>query len=169
MTKQEKDNSKPMQAKDRLANVSCGDDLERHRPTHAVDWQPVASGHFEGRNHSGHIAYYIANPQPGEWILDAVERNTILDGVTEEDVEEGWLNDDQIQALWGTTLEEAQDNEYRHIVAHCSGVDGRLKASEVGKLLYADSKFQKPIDWRASPPRLHGVGQTSNRYDAFAF
>ena len=35
----------------------------------------------------------------------------------EEDIEEGALNDDQLQALWGRTLEEAQNEEFVEIVA----------------------------------------------------
>jgi len=37
--------------------------------------------------------------------------------VTEEDVEEGPLNDDQLQALWGTTLKKAQNCVYERVAA----------------------------------------------------
>jgi hypothetical protein len=74
--------------------------LEARRPQHTVEWQMVGSGRWsEDIYHSGHIAYFMANIGPGEWLLESVERNTELDDFTEEDVEEGWLNDDQIQAM----------------------------------------------------------------------
>jgi hypothetical protein len=61
--------------------------------------------------------------RPNIWIMEAVERNTCLDDVTEEDVEDGRLNDDQIQALWNMTLEEAQRQQFCRIVAVCEGGD----------------------------------------------
>jgi hypothetical protein len=111
--------------------------LENERPQETVDWLLVASGLWEDdRYHSGHIAYYIANVSPGKWVMDGVSRNTMLDDVTEEDVEEGLLNDDQIQAMWGLTLEEAQNAEYREIVATCSGVTSEVSPYEIAKILY---------------------------------
>jgi hypothetical protein len=56
--------------------------------------------------------------------------------VTEEDVDEGRLNDDQIQAMWGQTLEEAQNAEYRHIVALSEGVSLGFTAAEMAAVLY---------------------------------
>lgn len=111
--------------------------LEKERPQEPVDWLPVASGLWEeDRYHSGHIAYYIANVSPGNWVMDGVSRNTMLDDVTEEDIEEGRLNDDQIQAMWGQTLEEAQNAEFREIVAKCSGVTSEVSPYEIAKILY---------------------------------
>jgi hypothetical protein len=111
--------------------------LEARRPDSSVTWFLAASGMWsEDMYHSGHIAYYIANPQPGCWVMEACERNAILDNVTEEDVEEGHLNDDQIQAMWGQTLEEAQNEEYRHIVAWAEGVDPDCNAVEMAAVLY---------------------------------
>lgn len=111
--------------------------LEGLRPAASTQWEFVASGFwYEDMYHSGHIAYYIANPAPGCWCMEACERNAILDDVTEEDVEEGRLNDDQIQAMWGQTLEEAQNEEYRHIVAWTDGVDPDLTAAEMAAVLY---------------------------------
>ena len=76
------------------------------------DWMLAISGYWrEDQFHSGHIAYYLACIGPGDWILDGVERNAILDDVTQEDVDAGRLDDDQIQAMWGMRLEEAQDAE----------------------------------------------------------
>ena len=111
--------------------------LESLRPGASIQWQFVASGFwYEDMYHSGHIAYYIANPAPGCWCMEACERNAILDNVTEEDVEEGRLNDDQIQAMWGQTLEEAQNEEYRHIVAWTEGVALDVTAAEMAAVLY---------------------------------
>lgn len=102
-----------------------------------VSWELIASGTWgDDMYHSGHIAYFLANPQPGAWVVEAVERKAILDAVTDEDVEEGRLNDDQIQAMWGTTLEEARSEEYRQIVAHASGWDTSLSAAEAASILY---------------------------------
>ncbi len=111
--------------------------LESRRPKATVKWRLVASGFWsEDMYHSGYIAYYIANTGPGEWIMESVERNAELDGVTEEEVEEGRLNDDQIQAMWGQTLEEAQNAEYREIVAACSGANPKIDAKEMAAVLY---------------------------------
>ncbi len=111
--------------------------LDGLRPAASIQWEFVASGFwYEDMYHSGHIAYYIANPAPGCWCMEACERNAILDDVTEEDVEEGRLNDDQIQAMWGQTLEEAQNEEYRHIVAWTDGVAPDLTAAEMAAVLY---------------------------------
>lgn len=112
-------------------------ELEGKRPRQPVNWQLVASGVWsEDRHHSGHIAYFIANTGPGEWLMESVERNAALDDVTEEDVEEGRLNDDQIQAMWGMTLADAQDSEFRQIVAVASGVSIEMAAADVARLLY---------------------------------
>ncbi len=114
-----------------------GVSLESRRPASSVNWQLVASGFWsEDMYHSGHIAYFIANPRSGEWILEGVVRKAILDGVTVEDVEEGRLNDDQAQAMWGMTLEEAQSAEYRHVVAYCPDASTDLSAKEMASVLY---------------------------------
>jgi hypothetical protein len=55
----------------------------------------------------GHIAYYVRRIAGGVWLMKSVERNADLDDITEEDIEEGALNDDQLQAVWGRTLYEA--------------------------------------------------------------
>ena len=117
--------------------ADAGMSLEARRPETSTQWEMVASGFwYEDMYHSGHITYYLANPMPGCWILDACERNALLDDVTEEDVEEGRLNDDQIQAMWGLTLEEAQNAEYRHIVAWSEGIDPSCTAKEMASVLY---------------------------------
>lgn len=117
--------------------VSARGLLEAKRPPHPIEWQPVASGYWsEDVHHSGHIAYFVANTNPGEWLMESVERNTELDDVTEEDVEEGRLNDDQIQAMWGKTLEDAQSSEYRQIIAACSGASSAWDAEQIAAVLY---------------------------------
>lgn len=111
--------------------------LVRMRPSPEPDWQIVLSGRwFEGLYHSGHVSYYVASVGLGEWVLDCVSRNTDLDDVTQEDVDDGRLNDDQLQALWGQTLEEAQSEVHRQIVAACTGADYSSVALEIGELLY---------------------------------
>jgi len=113
--------------------------LEMMRPDSATKWQLVASGFWsEDVYHSGHVAYYIANLKPGSWIMEECRRNTILDDVTDEDVEEGRLNDDQIQAMWGQTLDEAKNAEYRSVVALAEDVDPDCTASEIATVLYGE-------------------------------
>ncbi len=81
-------------------------------------WELAISGRWsESPYHSGHIAYYVRRIAGGVWLMKSVERNADLDDITEEDIEEGALNDDQLQALWGRTLEEAQNEEFVEIVA----------------------------------------------------
>lgn len=86
--------------------------------------------------HSGHIAYFLTMARDGVWVMDGVERSAELDGVTEEDVEEGRLNDDQIQAMWGMTLEEAQNQEYRRIVAVIEDAPADTSPQHAAKLMY---------------------------------
>ena len=115
-----------------------GGSLESARPSEHVKWQLVVSGFWSAdMYHSGHVAYFIAQTAPDRWVMDAVERNAILDDVTEEDVENRALNDDQIQAMWGMTLEEAQAAEFRPIVAVCEGVAVDVQPKEVAAMLYA--------------------------------
>ena len=117
--------------------ADAGAPLEARRPDSRTEWKLVASGFWhEDVYHSGHVAYHLANPQPGGWVMEARERTAVIDGVTEEDVEEGCLNDDQIQAMWGQTLEEAQGAEYRRIVAWTEGVDLTWTAEEMAAVLY---------------------------------
>jgi hypothetical protein len=111
--------------------------LQDRRPSAEVPWQLIASGAWdEDLYHSGSIAYFLANPGPGVWVVEAVERDASLDDVTEEDIEEGNLNDDQIQALWGLTLEEARSQEHRFIAAYVEGVDPELTAVDMAAVIY---------------------------------
>ena len=112
--------------------------LEKYRPSiESPHWELVASGIWsEGPYHTGHIAYYLTRTTSGIWILDEVTRNTELDGVTEDDVEADALNDDQLQSMWGMSLEEAQSQEHRHIVAILEEAPDDLSAKDAAKLLY---------------------------------
>lgn len=97
--------------------------------------QLVIAGHWsDSPHHSGYIDYYLYKIGK-TWVLESSERNTDLDGITEEDVEEGALNDDQIQAMWGMTLEEAQNQDYRCVVAVCrdapDSADSRTMANKM--------------------------------------
>jgi hypothetical protein len=113
------------------------DDILEHHRSDQQRFTLVAAGYWrESVYHSGYVAYYLSKGRDGAWVLDRVERNADLDGVTEEDVEEGRLNDDQLQAMWGMSLAEAQNVEYRRIVAVCSGAPAHAKRSEIAKRLY---------------------------------
>ena len=119
------------------SSISEADSLEKRRPETSVDWQLVTSGFWaEDAYHCGHIAYYLAKVGPSEWLMEGVERNVELDGLTEEDIEEGRVNDDQLQAMWGMTLDEAQNVEYRKIVAVCSAAKPDAEAEYIAAVLY---------------------------------
>jgi hypothetical protein len=45
----------------------------------------------------GYIAYYMLHIAGGVWLMKSVERNADLDDITEEDIEEGALNDDKLR------------------------------------------------------------------------
>ena len=90
----------------------------------------------ESPYHSGHIAYYVRRIAGGVWLMKSVERNADLDDVTEEDIEEGALNDDQLQALWGRTLEEAQNEEFVEIVAAWLDAPRKTVIIDAAKTLY---------------------------------
>jgi hypothetical protein len=61
-------------------------------------WELAISGRWsESPYHSGHIAYYVLHIAGGVWLMKSVERNADLDDITEEDIEEGALNDDQLR------------------------------------------------------------------------
>jgi len=101
-------------------------------------WELAASGRWEeSPYHSGYIAYYVAALGDGRWLMQSVQRNGELDDVTQEDVDEGRLNDDQIQAMWGMTLEEAQAAEFKQIAAACSGASPEADAAEIAEVLYS--------------------------------
>jgi hypothetical protein len=100
-------------------------------------WELAISGRWsESPYHSGHIAYYVRRIAGGVWLMKSVERNADLDDVTEEDIEEGALNDDQLQALWGRTLEEAQNEEFVEIVAAWLDAPRKTVSIDAAKTLY---------------------------------
>ena len=100
-------------------------------------WELAISGRWsESPYHSGHIAYYVRRIKGGVWLMKSVERNADLDDVTEEDIEEGALNDDQLQALWGRTLEEAQNEEFVEIVAAWLDAPRKTVTIDAAKTLY---------------------------------
>jgi hypothetical protein len=114
------------------------DQLEGYRPKAAVIWELIISGYWsQDRYHSGHIAYYLARTGKTTWVLDSVARSAELDGVTDEDIEQGRLNDDQIQALRGTTLREAQAHVYKRITAACCDAPPDADRRLIGRALYA--------------------------------
>lgn len=112
--------------------------LESHRlPDSRVRWHTIISGFWsESRYHVAHIAYRIARIKPRYWIVESVERDTELDGVTQEDVDEGRLNDDQIQALWNSTLEDVQNRSYRRIVAVTADAPLRISLTDIAGVMY---------------------------------
>ena len=117
---------------------SPDDELEAYRQHVSENrWELAMSGYWrETVYHSGYIAYYVQETSPGTWVMNGVERNAELDGVTEEDVEEGCLNDDQIQAMWGMTLEAAQNLRYERIVAVLLDAPAGLSSKEAATHLY---------------------------------
>ena len=97
-------------------NLNSDNDLESYRPESSNNWHHVLSGYWsDDRYHSGYIEYYIHQTDNSTWVMEGVQRNAMLDGLTQEDIDEGNL-DDQIQALLGTTLKEAQSAKYSEIV-----------------------------------------------------
>lgn len=124
----------------RISASDFDDSLEAYREgVEDSAWELVASGSWYGsRYHSGHVAYYILKTSEGIWLLDRVERNECLDGVTEGDVESGALNDDQIQAMWGMTLEEAQNQSYKKIVAICETAKQEDDFKKMAEILYEE-------------------------------
>ena len=107
-------------------------------PTDELTWELATGGRWEeDMYHSGYINYYVASLGGGRWLMRSVQRNGELDHVTQEDVDEGHLNDDQIQAMWGMTLEEAQAAEFEQIAAACSGASPDADALEIAEVLYS--------------------------------
>lgn len=106
-------------------------------PGDGKGWELAIAGYWsQGRYHGGWVGYYIQNPEPGTWVMKSVQRNGCLDYVTEEDVENGALNDDQIQALGSRTLEEAQDATFEKVVAVIVGAPPDLALKEAARRLY---------------------------------
>lgn len=97
------------------------EEFEALRPEgETTDWTLLISGHWsDSPAHSGHVTYNLGKTEAGAWLLERVQRDDCLDDVTEEDIEEGALNDDQLQALWRRERVEARgalEAEQREIV-----------------------------------------------------
>ena len=119
-------------------------------------WELAISGRWsESPYHSGHIAYYVRRIAGGVWLMKSVERNADLDDVTEEDIEEGALNDDQLQALWGRTLEEAQNEEFVEIVAAWLDAPRKSFSIDAAKTLYEALRTHDAI--MVSEPERDGL------------
>ena len=100
-------------------------------------WKLAIEGSWsQGPYHSGFVAYYVRKFKTGVWLMKGASRNNHLDDVTEEDVEAGMLNDDQIQAMWGRTLEEAQNEQSEEIVALWSNAPARTSSKAAAEALY---------------------------------
>lgn len=125
-----------------LTNLEGGDDecLESYRPKDSNQrWEMVTAGFWsQTQFNSGYISYYLTRDSKGTWIMESVERDAELDGVTEEDVKAGRLNDDQIQALSGRSLEEAQNEEYRRIAAVMEDAPAETTPATAARLMYKE-------------------------------
>ena len=126
----------------RIITCPCDTDtlLEDYRPEDdSASWELVISGFWaEDMYHSGYIAYYIAQLSPNIWVMDSLSRNAELDGVTQDDVDNERLNDDQWQILDGRTLEEAQSEEYRRIVAVCTDAPKDATSIDMASPMYEE-------------------------------
>lgn len=119
--------------------ATAANKLSNYAP--AIDsakWQLAHSGYWsQSQWHNGHISFYVTCLSDNTWLMKSVERNTMLDDVTEEDVEAGCLNDDQIQSMWGMTLEEAQNKVYEEIVAVCTNAPVGADVAKIAQRMYA--------------------------------
>lgn len=114
--------------------------LEKH-DTPELEFTTISSGYWsEDQYHGGHIAYQLARTPQGDWVMRSEVRNAVLDDVDEDDVKEGRLNDDQWQAIWHTTLEEAQNHRYHEVVAIGLGAAADVSEDQVAELLLAAVK-----------------------------
>lgn len=113
-------------------------ELERYDPSLTRrGWELALAGYWRQTiYHSSYIEYYVRRHSARVWVLKSIERNRDLDYVTEEDVERGALNDDQLQAMWGLTLEEAQRQEWQEIVAAWTNAPAGASPLEAARVLY---------------------------------
>ena len=96
----------------------------------------VVEGYWaQGMYHGGFISYWLYN-KGDTWILESLESNRELDGLTQEDIDEGSLSDDQIEALADMTLEEAQAERWECVVAVGKNTDPSWSPARVAALLY---------------------------------
>jgi hypothetical protein len=112
--------------------------LERYAPSLTrKGWELALAGYWRQTiYHSGYIEYYVRRHSARVWTLKSIERNRDLDGVTDEEVERGALNDDQRQAMWGMTLEEGQRQEWQEIVAAWTNAPAGTSPLEAARVLY---------------------------------
>jgi len=116
--------------------------LEKYRPkpkTGVVPrWTTVVEGFWsESMYHSGYYDYSVCQSKEGYWLLNQCSRNGCLDGVTQEDVDEGALNDDQLQAIHDFgSLKKAQKWEFNMICAVWLDPPEGLSAEDAGRRLY---------------------------------
>lgn len=124
----------------RLAPHGGSKDFESLRPAVDLNWVRVRGGEwYEDAYHNGWAAYEVAKVGPGRWLLGCVEWNGCLDDLTQEDVDEGRLNDDQLQAMWGKTLEEAQSARHCWIAGEATEVPEDWDAAKIGRFLYDEA------------------------------
>ena len=139
----------PLTSHNRTANLNEQPQLRR-RHGKAKDIQEV---HQAKRCHNQYR--YVRRIAGGVWLMKSVERNADLDDVTEEDIEEGALNDDQLQALWGRTLEEAQNEEFVEIVAAWLDAPRKTVSIDAAKTLYEAIRTHDAI--MVSEPDRNGL------------
>lgn len=120
-----------------LPQTGPDDILEKHRPADDVEWHHLTQGRWEQTPyHYGWAGYEFAKAGPGKWVMNCFQWDGCLDSLTQEDVDAGDLTDEQEQALWNTTLEEAQGVRYCRIAAVATGVPDTMSPEQIGKLMH---------------------------------
>ncbi|MFO0529333.1 MAG: hypothetical protein ACK52A_14640 [Planctomycetota bacterium] len=134
-----------------LVNLSNEKDkqLEKYRPKAkagvAPEWTSVIEGFWsESMYHSGYYDYSLCQSKEGYWLLNQCSRNSCLDGVTKEDVEECSLNDDQLQGIWPSSPEFAPKRAFRPDLSHlaCPLPSASRPKGQAG--IYIKSSWTKP-------------------------
>lgn len=129
-----------------LVNLSNEKDrqLEKYRPKAKAgatpNWTPVVEGFWsQSMYHSGYYDYSVCQSKEGYWLLNQCSRNGCLDGITKEDVKEGALNDDQLQAIHDFgSLKKAQKWEFNMICAVWLDPPEGLSAEDAGRQQYEE-------------------------------
>lgn len=118
--------------------------LEKYRPRakggESPKWTLVAEGFWSSSPyHSGYHAYSVCQSKKGCWVLNQCKRNGCLDHVTEEDVKECALTDDQSQAIHSFgSLKKAQKWKFNMICAVWLDPPEGLTAKDAGRQLYRE-------------------------------